>query len=118
MAQALTSNVESGGQGLGFEERLQLVFFHPQYSFRDGRERAGNDAAANFARRSPYPMVNILRTPQVKSAQKGLPTALVYAQNEATLADMGVDLLADMRAHSRAPLLRSFFLRADAKTRA
>ncbi|KAJ8609460.1 hypothetical protein CTAYLR_005431 [Chrysophaeum taylorii] len=84
------------GKGLGFEEDLQLVFFHPAYAFRDGRERAGSDGAANFARRSPYPMVNILRTKQVRDAQRSLPTALVYAQNEATLADIGADLLGDM----------------------
>lgn len=76
LAQALES------KGLGFENDLQLVFFHPLHVFRDGRERAGADKAANFARRSPYPMVNILRTSQVRQAQKSLPTALVYAQNE------------------------------------
>lgn len=52
---------------LGLERYTQLVFFHPEYTFRDGKQRNGmnEDAAANFARRSPYPMVNLLRTPQV-----------------------------------------------------
>ena len=46
---------------------IQLVFFHPEYTFRDGKERLGDGAevAANFARRSPFPMINLLRTPQV-----------------------------------------------------
>lgn len=35
----------------------------------------GSDSAANFARRSPWPMINILRTPQVMS-QKWMTTAL------------------------------------------
>ncbi|KAJ1451580.1 hypothetical protein M885DRAFT_346772 [Pelagophyceae sp. CCMP2097] len=86
LAQALQSCDEGGASGLGFEDEFQLVFFHPNHVFRDGRDRSGKDGAANFARRSPWPMINILRTNQVKAAQKGLPTALVYAQNEATLA--------------------------------
>jgi hypothetical protein len=28
-------------------------------------DRMGSDGAANYARRSPWPMINILRTPQV-----------------------------------------------------
>lgn len=52
---------------LALEDEIQLVFFHPQYSFRDGHARAGVETgAANFARRSPWPMINLLRTPQVK----------------------------------------------------
>jgi len=51
---------------LALEDEVQLVFFHPQYSFRDGNARAGLESgAANFARRSPWPMINLLRTPQV-----------------------------------------------------
>ena len=51
---------------LRFEEDIQLVFFHPLYVFRDGHDRLGDSGAANFARRSPFPMINILRTPQVR----------------------------------------------------
>ncbi|CAN0353577.1 unnamed protein product, partial [Phaeothamnion confervicola] len=61
LAGTLTPPLESWG----LEDDIQLVFFHPQYSFRDGRDRIGVDGAANFARRSPFPMINILRTPQV-----------------------------------------------------
>merc|ERR1719263_2529361 len=57
---------------------------------------AGADAAANYGRRSPIPMINILRTPQVKAAQKGLPTGLVYSQNEETLGDIGTEQLEEM----------------------
>lgn len=49
----------------------------------------GGDAAANYARRSPWPMINILRTPQVRKAQKAIPTGLVYRQNEVTLDKIG-----------------------------
>jgi hypothetical protein len=81
---------------LGLETAIQLVFFHPQHSFRDGQDRLGQDEAANFARRSPFPMINILRTPQVRLAQKSIPTGLVYKQNEDTLQSVGAATLQDM----------------------
>ncbi|KAG7347346.1 DUF1415 domain containing protein [Nitzschia inconspicua] len=81
---------------LGVEDSIQLVFFHPHWSFRDGGERGGEGAAANYARRSPWPMINILRTNQVRAAQKGIPTGLVYKQNEKTLSGVGVEKLETM----------------------
>ncbi|CAJ1963992.1 unnamed protein product [Cylindrotheca closterium] len=78
---------------LDLESSIQLVFFHPNWSFRDGSAREGIGAAANYARRSPWPMINILRTSQVRAAQKGIPTGLVYKQNEKTLSSVGVDTL-------------------------
>lgn len=88
LTQALTA--------LDVEDLLQLVFFHPHWVFRDGDARAGEGQAANYARRSPWPMINILRTNQVRAAQKGIPTGLVYKQNEKTLAQVGVDKLETM----------------------
>jgi len=76
-------------EALGLEEEIQLVFFHPEWVFRDGADRMGQDDAANYARRSPWPMINILRTPQVRKAQKAIPTGLVYRQNEVTLDNIG-----------------------------
>mmetsp|Transcript_23095 Transcript_23095/g.54588 ORF Transcript_23095/g.54588 Transcript_23095/m.54588 type:complete len:535 (-) Transcript_23095:129-1733(-) len=81
---------------LGLEDMIQLVFFHPQWVFRDGGGRAGDGAAANYARRSPWPMINILRTNQVRAAQRGIPTGLVYKQNEKTLSSVGADKLETM----------------------
>ena len=81
---------------LGVEDLIQLVFFHPSFSFRDGAQREGEGAAANYARRSPWPMINILRTNQVRAAQRGIPTGLVYKQNEKTLSHIGVDKLETM----------------------
>jgi hypothetical protein len=81
---------------LGVEDAIQLVFFHPHWSFRDGGERGGEGAAANYARRSPWPMINILRTGQVRAAQRGIPTGLVYKQNEKTLSGVGVESLETM----------------------
>mmetsp|Transcript_14521 Transcript_14521/g.40373 ORF Transcript_14521/g.40373 Transcript_14521/m.40373 type:complete len:521 (-) Transcript_14521:222-1784(-) len=81
---------------LEIENTIQLVFFHPYWTFRDGGERGGEGAAANYARRSPWPMINILRTNQVRAAQKGIPTGLVYKQNESTLTKIGVEKLETM----------------------
>ena len=41
-------------------------------------------------------MVNILRTPQVRAAQKGIPTGVVYKQNEERLAEVGTVTLERM----------------------
>jgi hypothetical protein len=81
---------------LGVDELMQLIFFHPQWVFRDGDARAGEQQAANYARRSPWPMINLLRTTQVRAAQKGIPTGLVYKQNEKTLSSVGVKQLETM----------------------
>jgi len=82
---------------LGLERTFQLVFFHPEYRFRDGHARLGDEkGAANYARRSPWPMVNILRTSQVRVAQRGVPTAQVYQQNEKRLTEVGTGALRGM----------------------
>ena len=82
---------------MGFEEEIQLVFFHPKYQFRDGQARSGEDqGAANFARRAPWPMINLLRTKQVRNAQKGVPTGIVYKQNEERLNAVGAAELGRM----------------------
>ncbi|CAN0303343.1 unnamed protein product, partial [Ectocarpus sp. 4 AP-2014] len=83
-------------EALHLEDDIQLVFFHPQYAFRDGRDRIGSGGAANFARRSPFPMINILRTNQVRLAQKSIPTGLVYKQNEEVLEEVGASDLQKM----------------------
>lgn len=41
-------------------------------------------------------MINILRTAQVRTAQKGIPTGLVYKQNEKTLNKVGTKTLEKM----------------------
>eukprot|EP00904_Undaria_pinnatifida_P002264 jgi/Undpi1/12038/HiC_scaffold_4.g01737.m1 len=92
IGQTLTQPLEA----LHLEDDIQLVFFHPQYAFRDGRDRIGSGDAANFARRSPFPMINILRTNQVRLAQKSIPTGLVYKQNEEVLTEVGAGELQKM----------------------
>jgi hypothetical protein len=93
---------------LGVESRMQLVFFHPEYTFRDGKDRAGGEGgSANYARRSPFPMINLLRTPQVRAAQKGIPTGSVYDVNEKNMLAVGADKLeAMLQAKDWTPVLR------------
>jgi hypothetical protein len=83
-----TNTLSAPLEALGIEKFIQLVFFHPQWVYRDGEDRMGEKGAANFARRSPFPMVNILRTPQVRLAQRSIPTGLVYQQNEKTMMEV------------------------------
>lgn len=94
--ESFTNTLTQPLTSLQVEDLLQLVFFHPQWSFRDGGARSGEGQAANYARRSPWPMINLLRTKQVRAAQKGIPTGLVYKQNEKTLSSIGVDKLETM----------------------
>jgi len=95
---------------LALEDLTQLVFFHPRWTFRDGGDRAGGDTtAANYARRSSWPMINLLRTTQVRAAQRGIPTGLVYTQNEKTLSSIGSADLENML------LTRNWDLLADTK---
>jgi hypothetical protein len=118
--ESFTNTLTQPLAALGVEDLLQLVFFHPNWTFRDGGDRFGAGAAANYARRSPWPMINLLRTKQVRAAQKGIPTGLVYTQvsvvrscvqffppcqqhlisylqqNEKTLNKIGVDKLETM----------------------
>jgi hypothetical protein len=84
---------------LGLETQVQLVFFHPKFQFRDGQARVGDDeqeGAANYARRSVWPMINLLRTQQVRAAQKGVATGIVYQQNEEHLRSVGTSTLQTM----------------------
>lgn len=41
-------------------------------------------------------MINLLRTPQVRDAQKGLPTGSVYTTNERNLESVGTQTLQTM----------------------
>mmetsp|Transcript_5131 Transcript_5131/g.10435 ORF Transcript_5131/g.10435 Transcript_5131/m.10435 type:complete len:418 (-) Transcript_5131:1918-3171(-) len=96
MFDSFSSMLTAPMEPLEIENDIQLVIFHPDYNFRDGAERVGRQTEANYARRSPYPMLNILRTSQVRTAQRAIPTGLVYEQNEAFLKEVGAENLQKM----------------------
>ena len=69
---------------------MQLLFFHPKFQLRDGQGRSqAENSAPNYARRSPWPMINLLRTSQVRAAQKDMPAGQVSRQNEEKLCAVG-----------------------------
>nr|WP_136250173.1 DUF1415 domain-containing protein [Ningiella ruwaisensis] len=51
----------------GFEGKLQLASFHPNYVF----EGAPEDCASHYTNRSPYPMLHILREDSITKALEG-----------------------------------------------
>lgn len=90
---------------------IDNVYFHPQYRFVDRNEQVfilfnenyepigqSDDviSAVSYARRSPYPMINILRAPMVKQAQKSMPEGKVFLHNVETLASLGAESLESM----------------------
>jgi hypothetical protein len=99
------------------------VFFHPSYQFRDVEGTSGKSkGAANFARRSPWPMINVLRKNQIEKAQKGIPTGQVYQQNGDRLLEIGIkpleamlhnrnwDVLPAKTAHAKAQRARELLM--------
>lgn len=99
---------ESKMNGIEFDN----VFFHPEYRFidRDGQaylifdEETGEPLGlssdlldpVSYSRRSPWPIVNILRSPFVKLAQKNMPEGRVFQKNRQRLTEVGNFLLQDM----------------------
>jgi hypothetical protein len=96
---------------LQFEDQVQLVYFHPEFKFKDKDAQVyfifdddGNVMGLssevvepiNFARRSPWPMVNLLRTPRVKELQKSVPEGKVFAENKERLNAIGTPVLQKM----------------------
>ena len=78
---------------LHLDSELQLVFFHPQWELDvDGASGRGLSVAANYARRSPYPMINILRTSMVQKGQRKVRSD-VYIRNREVLDSIGVPTL-------------------------
>lgn len=53
----------------GYEGVFQLASFHPDYCF----EGQGEDDAANYTNRSPYPILHILREDSVEKALESFP---------------------------------------------
>jgi hypothetical protein len=53
----------------GYEGVFQLASFHPDYCF----EGQGEDDAANYTNRSPYPILHILREDNVEKALENFP---------------------------------------------
>lgn len=110
---------------LGIEEEMQLVYFHPQFQFRDkdaqnvmvfaddGTPLGLSSEISNpidYSRRSPYPTINILRAPQVNKVQNGVPVGQIFRNNVKNLSSIGVEKLQHMlekRDWSTLPVISS-----------
>eukprot|EP00184_Porphyridium_aerugineum_P003229 CAMPEP_0184696610 /NCGR_PEP_ID=MMETSP0313-20130426/3843_1 /TAXON_ID=2792 /ORGANISM="Porphyridium aerugineum, Strain SAG 1380-2" /LENGTH=224 /DNA_ID=CAMNT_0027155267 /DNA_START=27 /DNA_END=701 /DNA_ORIENTATION=- len=73
-------------------DEVMIVPFHPQYQWAETEK----DDPINFDRRSPYPMINILRAEDVDYyAEKGM-TQDILTNNEKTLTKVGSDKLLEL----------------------
>jgi hypothetical protein len=87
-----------------FSYFIDNVYFHPNYKFIDKDEQTilifddNNEVIGtsdeislpiNYARRSPYPMINILRSQMVKKAQKNIPHGKIFESNQNRLNKIG-----------------------------
>ena len=96
---------------MGFEKYVENVYFHPDFQFidRDGQtvfifDDDGNVVGTSdemvtpvsYARRSPYPTVNILRSHMVETAQVGIPKGKIFYSNKARLEQIGTPKLQEM----------------------
>lgn len=90
---------------------IDNVYFHPQFLFRDKDDQVflvfdddGNPLGLSnevptppsYARRSPTPMVNILRADMVQKAQRTMKEGQVLRRNNENLEKVGVTALEDM----------------------
>ncbi len=66
---ALTALAEDALALHGYEGVYQVASFHPAYCFAD----SGNDDAANFTNRSPWPMLHLLRESSLDTAVDSYP---------------------------------------------
>lgn len=69
-------------------DKVMLAYFHPQYTWADAKSE---DDAVNFDKRSPYPVVNILRAPQVDQYVAEGRTQGIVDRNRQILEKMGSD---------------------------
>jgi hypothetical protein len=71
----------------GYEGIYQLASFHPHYCF----EGAGQDDAANYTNRSPYPMLHVLRESSIEQALTAYPhPEAIPERNIALMRKLGI----------------------------
>lgn len=88
------------------------VYFHPEYRFVDRDEQVmflfdevtgevigtSNDLVSpiSYARRSPFPFINILRSDMVQASQSGIPEGKIFNANKVRLEAVGSPTLQRM----------------------
>eukprot|EP01038_Epipyxis_sp_PR26KG_P008988 gene8988-12123_t len=105
------SDETSSGKDFQFSTCINNVYFHPDFKFYDKEAQVvvvfdeNGDVIGtsdeivspiSYARRSPYPIVNILRSGMVKASQKNIPEGKIFNANKIRLESVGSDVLQDM----------------------
>jgi hypothetical protein len=96
---------------LKINDSIDNVYFHPDFRFRDkdGQiiflfDEEGNVmgtsedivSPVSFARRSPWPMINLLRSKQVEKIQSKIPEGQIMKSNIHRLEKIGAEKLQEM----------------------
>ncbi|NNF32634.1 MAG: DUF1415 domain-containing protein [Saprospiraceae bacterium] len=77
----------------GFTEHLQVVLFHPEFSYAD----EDPEDPSNLTNKSPYPMIHVLRKKEVQRAiESHKHTDDIPKRNKELLKDMGKNELMDL----------------------
>ena len=76
------------------EDKIMVVCFHPEHAWAG----LADDDPVNFEKRSPWPIVNLLRTEMVDSAIATGKTADIGARNEARLRREGIAVVREIYA--------------------
>jgi hypothetical protein len=107
----LASNETSCGIMFELFNEVDNVYFHPDFVFEDKDEQViflfdeNNEiigtsdeviSPINYARRSPYPVINVLRSSQVKNLQKNIPSGKIFYGNKEKLDKIGSAVLQEM----------------------
>lgn len=80
-------------QDMNAEGELQIASFHPQYRFAE----TATDAPENYANRSPYPLLHILRESSVSRAVDAHPNVDQIPENNiARLNELGTTRLHEL----------------------
>jgi len=124
----ILDDIMAKGNPLELHKFLNNVYFHPSFKFKDkdsqvqfvfddnGEILGTTDDIVlphNYARRSPWPIINILRSPMVQSAQKGIPEGRIFEQNGQRLDAVGSDrlqVMLDSRNWDDLPMYSAFAL--------
>lgn len=83
----LTDEVEGDEE---LVDEVMLACFHPQHQWGDSESA---DDAINFDKRAPYPIINLLRAPEVDKYVEEGKTQRILERNQATLEHLGSEEL-------------------------
>lgn len=72
---------------IGMTSKFQLASFHPDYQFQNTEK----DDVTNYTNKSPYPIIHILRSDDVKYAAEHYDTENIPLVNQETMKKLGLN---------------------------